>query len=65
MNLLTKLKLTYFRWCRNCTIDDIRDINNELPHLNKRAVEFARRDLRELRDDLARIDEKIFRLLSQ
>lgn len=60
--IFKKLKLIYLNWCRRQTIDDISDIKDVIDIVNPIARERARRDMIELYDDLARIEDEIARL---
>lgn len=62
MKLINKIKLIYLHWCRSCIIDDIHDIKNVLDILNPTALAMAKRDMRELYEDLSRVEAAIARL---
>lgn len=62
MKIFNKLKLIYLNWCRRCIIDDIHDIKNVLDILNPTALAMAKRDMRELYEDLSRVEAAIARL---
>lgn len=62
MKIFNKLKLIYLNWRRRCIIDDIHDIKNVLDILNPTALARAKRDMRELYEDLSRVEAAIARL---
>lgn len=62
MKLVNEIKLIYLNWCRSCIIVDIHDIKNVLDILNPSELARAKYDMRELHEDLARIEAEIARL---
>lgn len=62
MKIFNKIKLIYLSWCRRCIIDDIHEIQNVLDILNPTALARAKRDMRELYEDLSRVEAAIARL---
>ena len=66
MRLLNKIindiKLAYLLWCRSQIIDDISDIKDVLDILNPTALARAKSDMRELYEDLSRVEAAIARL---